>query len=411
MTRRSFAAVLAAAAILPGQLGAQAADPVKPEMPRKDCTKRFIDPPSDAYGPPQAAAGAAAGQLKAPGLDIIGGYFRTTDTAVQMFIEVDDVNATLPSSDPGYRYSFEFKYGSTTFTAHKIHANPAYGAALFGNTDPPSVNPGKNDQTGGVDFDADVVWVNIPRATFEEKAGIPLEEGGKFEAIKFTTYWMVNTGAAPQKADEIAPAAAAATWNVFDDYCFGMPPAVLSDLKVKNVQYGDATTMSVKMMSDAGTALAGKPVQFLIAGDPGGAKTGTTGADGVATVTFASKALASAKPLTVTASFPGDATDGKAKVTGTILISQEKTAFAAPKVAKTSATARTVTATLLDDDKKPVVGQKVDFLVNGKKAGTVVTNSKGQAVFKGAKAGQTVQTKFAAVAGKYLGAQSAKYKV
>ena len=407
MTRRSLAAVLTAAALLPGALGAQAADPpAKPEFPRAGCTKRFTDPQGDAYGPPQVQ------HQKAPGLDVVNGYLRVTPDALQVFVEVDDVNATMPTTDPGYRYLVSFKYGSTTFTFTELHTNSSYAQAnLFSGKVYPDLYPMTSPApTGDVDFTADLMWISVSRAAFEAKSGMPLgEPGAKFENVKFWSEWALNNTQV-YKSDSIEPAAAAATWVVGDDdSCFGPPPAVLSDLTVKNVQYGDATTMSAKLVSETGEALADKPLQFRVGNDA--PTTATTNAAGVATATFTSKQLASATPHVVTVSFAGDEATGKTKLTGAITITQEKTAFAAAKVAKPSATARTVTATLLDDDKKPVAGVRVEFLVNGKRAATVTTNSKGQAVYKGAKAGQYVQTKLAAVPGKYLGALSTKFRV
>ena len=154
-----------------------------------------------------------------------------------------------------------------------------------------------------------------------------------------------------------------------------------------------------------------KQVDFAITGDPAGTKTGTTDANGVATVTIATGLKASGTPYPVTVTFAGDATDGKAKLTGTILVTPEKTVFAPLAVARPSATTRTVTATLTDDDKKPLAAQKVEWLVNGKKVATLTTDAKGKSVYKGAKPGQLVQARFVAVSGKYLGALSNKPKV
>jgi hypothetical protein len=70
-----------------------------------------------------------------------------------------------------------------------------------------------------------------------------------------------------------------------------------------------------------------------------------------------------------------------------------------------------VTATLLDNDKHAVAGQKVAWYVNNKKVSTLTTDSKGRTVFKGAKPGQTVQAKFTAVPGKYAACSSKAVKV
>jgi hypothetical protein len=76
------------------------------------------------------------------------------------------------------------------------------------------------------------------------------------------------------------------------------------------------------------------------------------------------------------------------------------------KVAK-SGTARTVTATLTEDDPRPLAKQPVDFYVGGRKVATVRTDSAGRAVYRGATAGQQVQARYAGSTGRYLAAKSA----
>ena len=313
--------------------------------------------------------------------------------------------------DPGYRWQAKFKYNAIEFTLGNRVLNPTYPPQMFDVQNMPSTYPQMTGGRAGTDATADIIWMTVPRATFETKAGAPLTDGATIEVVKVWSEWLAGTSnpAEYPEANKIAPTGDAAKWTVGDDYCFGPPPAALSNLSIKNVQYGDATTISAKLLTDAGAPAASKPVQIQVGTDA--AQTVTTNADGVATATFTPKLSASSTPYPVTVTFAGDATDGKAKLTGTLTISPEKTVFAPLKVAKTSATARTITATLNDDDKKPVAGVKVDWLVNGKKVATLVTNSKGQVVYKGAKAGQYVQLKSAAVSGKYLAATSSKVKV
>lgn len=69
------------------------------------------------------------------------------------------------------------------------------------------------------------------------------------------------------------------------------------------------------------------------------------------------------------------------------------------------ANTRTVTARLTSAG-KPLAGQVVTWLVNGRKVGTATTSSAGTAVLKTAKPTQTVTVEFAGVADKYLASRT-----
>jgi hypothetical protein len=140
--------------------------------------------------------------------------------------------------------------------------------------------------------------------------------------------------------------------------------------------------------------LAGKAITFKLAGKSATVKTHSAG------VATAKLALASnASSQTLTESFAGDASAAKAAVSVKFTITVEKTKIIL-SVAK-SGTARTVTATLLDDDNHVVASQKVVVYVNGVKKTTLTTDAKGHVVYKAAKAGQTIKFAYAGVSGKY----------
>jgi hypothetical protein len=103
--------------------------------------------------------------------------------------------------------------------------------------------------------------------------------------------------------------------------------------------------------------------------------------------------------------FAGDADNYKVSLPYPVKVRAEVTKLTLA-VAK-SGTKRTVTATLVDNDKpraNAVPAQLLTVFVNGKKVGAVKTDAKGKAVWSKALAGQTVKFTFAAVAGKYAGA-------
>jgi hypothetical protein len=160
-------------------------------------------------------------------------------------------------------------------------------------------------------------------------------------------------------------------------------------------QFSDAAAVKAKLVSAAGAPLVGKTVTFTLAGKTA---TGTTGADGVASATL-DPGVVAGTAYTLVAAFAGDSSAGAATVSTPFTVTVEATKLTL-KVVK-SGSARTVYATLKDDDGKALAGQPVTWYINGKKISTPTTNSAGQVVLKTAKPTQTVMAKFAGVSGKY----------
>lgn len=417
MNRRTLALGLVAASLLPGALAAGAADPApapaKPEYPRAECSHRLIDQPGDGYVNPK---GVGANQVKADGLDIVAGLFRVTPTEVQAFVQMKDIPepSGMQAYNSAFRYTVSFKYADKAFKFWTGQANPTVDPngsnALAAKTI--SMDPPVTGTRGGVDPATDYAWFAIPRGAFEDKAGAPLADSEKLTSVVFQTS---NSLAASQfdAADDLTPAAAAAVWPVDDDYCFGPPPGALSEVATPTAQYGDVSAFTAKLLDEKGAAVADAPVTFTVttaAGATAGtAVTGTTDAAGVATAPFT--AAVPAGTYTVNVFFPGDAEVGKAKASSSFVVTVEKTKFLTLVVTKPTTTTRTVVATLVDDDNKPVAGQRVDWYVNGKKVSTLTTDKAGKTTLKTAKPTQTVQAKFVAVAGKYAAATSTSRKV
>jgi hypothetical protein len=408
--RGTLAAPLAVALLLAGTATAA------PEPPRAACGKRLVDQPGDAavnynsLGTPAVGTGTSL-----PALDITGVLLRVTADEVQAFVEVGDIPApaAMGTTDTEYRWNLTFKSGSHTVTFGALMKNPAHasvpGPADSGLYPKASTGPTGNDvltgATATVDPAGNRVAFTAPRAKFEQNVGEPLAEGDVFDHILATTQQVTSAKISP--ADTTSATPEQATWTVGDDYCFGPPPASLAGFAAAKVQYGDTGSLRATLTGESGSPLAGRTVRFAVPGEP--AVSATTGADGVANAAYVPRVPAGRYAVTVT--FDGDATDGKARLTGSVDVVAEATRFNALQVAKPSATARTVTATLVDDDKHPVAGQKVDFYVSGKRVATVATDAAGRAVYKAAKKGQSVQARSVGTAGRYLAAASAPVQV
>lgn len=412
MFRRSTVLPAVAVCALTGLAGSFAATPPPAEMPRANCTRRLIDPENDAKWP--TALGDNAQYYKE--LDITGVLLRLTPDQLQVFMAVKDLvePASMPLTAGAFVYSTTFKFGAVEFTFKLMENNaqlpwtsaptpsngyPVGGTGVGGTKTLPGL-------TADQYFDTNYVVFTAPRASVETAVDKKIVDADQFTSIQAQAIHYIDQVQAV--ADSLDVPAANATYKVGDDYCFGAPPGTLSDLVTPAAVFGDKVTLSAKLVDEKGAAVAGKPVQFTVAGDK--PVVGTTGADGIAKATYVPARPAG--KYAVEAVFAGDKEVGKAALSGgTITISAETAAFNALQVAKPTATTRTVTATLLDNDKQAIAGQKVDWYVNGRKVATVATDSRGRSVYKGAKPGQTVQAKFAGVAGKYTAAASKAVKV
>lgn len=414
MFRRSTFLPAVAVCALSGLVGSYAAttgNPPPAEMPRANCTRRLIDPEGDAKWP--SALGNSAQNVD--GLDINGVLLRLTPDQLQVFMSVKDAvdPAHMPVTAGAFVYAVTFKFGTVDFT-FKLMEN---SSQLPWTSDPTPSNgyPVGGTSVGGTKelkghtadlyVDTNYVVFTAPRASVEEAVEGPVKDADQFTAIVAQGIQYIDNS--PTPVDTLDVTGDKAVYKVGDDYCFGAPPGTLSDLVAPAAVYSDAVTLSAKLVDEKSAAVAGKQVQFTVAGDK--PVVATTGADGIAKATYVPALKAGT--YAVDAVFAGDKEVGKAKVSGTIVVGSESAAFNALQVAKPSSTTRTVTATLLDNDKHAVAGQKVDWYVNGRKVATVVTDSKGRSVYKGAKPAQTVQAKFAGVSGKYSAAASKSVKV
>lgn len=415
MTRRIAGAAVVLASLLAGMPASHAAT----ELPRAVCSHRVTDDANDApinYNT-LSSSGSPAVSLSSssvPALDVTSVTPRLTSDSFQVFLALTDVvDATaMPMTSSEYRYKVTFAVDQKAVSFGAALANPANKSVPKHAEQNPYARTGTVDTIAGlaVDIDAatDFVTFTVPRKELEKNLGAALVEGqDTVTDIKAVTQEVESEKV--NAADTTTATGAAATWTVGDDYCFGPPPAALSGYAADVVQYGDTGFLRATLKSDTGTALAGKQVQFAVAGKTVAA---TTDAAGLAKAAYTPAVGAGTYKATVT--FAGDAGNGKATLSGdtvVVVVKAEGARFAPLQVARPSATARSVTATLTDDDKHAIAGQRVDWYVGGKKVATLTTDRNGRTTCKTAKRGQTVQAKFAGVAGKYVSASSASLKL
>jgi hypothetical protein len=415
MSRRIAGAAVALASLLASLPAAHAAT----ELPRAVCGHRVADPPNDAQinyntlaGSGSPAVSPSAASVGA--LDVLSVTPRLTADSFQVFLGLTDLVApsAMPMTSSEYRYKVTLTANAKAVSFGAALANPANSSIPKHSEQNPYARTGAIETIAGltVDLNPDTNYVTftVPRAELEKNLGAALVEGqDTVTDVKAVTQEVESEKV--NAADTTTATGAAATWTVGDDYCFGPPPAALSDYGADVVQYGDTGFLHAKLESEAGAALAGRPVRFAVADT---AVTATTDAEGLARAAY--RPAVGAGTYRVTVTYAGDADNGKAALSGdtVVVVVKAETAKLAPlQVAKPSATARSVTATLADDDKHPIAGQKVDWYVGGKKVATLTTDGAGRSVYQSAKRGQTVQVKYAGLAGKYLTATSASLKL
>lgn len=408
MARRSAARAFVATGLLLAFAVPSGAEPLLPQVPEKDCAERVADPTGDGH-----VNWHPAGELDDPRgsldpLDITGVTVRVTATRVIAFMALKDIPTAMRPTDTAYGYYMWFTYGAKTARFQHVLVNSNQTAVGPGGFPTGSVGTGTTGGTNplrglGADVDSthDVVYVYADRAALEEELGEPLPPGAKLTAITGKTVLFVGAGSAAagvtqRPADATEVAADKAVYTVGQDPCFA--PSVVTASSA-SVQYGDPAEVLVGLTDVDEEPLMEKLVTVTLPGEA--PRTATTNEDGEAVLSIPAR-----KAGTYAVTYAGDDYSGAGTGTGTVAVRPEVVRFAALKVVK-SGTARTVTATLTEDDPRPSARQPVDFYVNGRKVARVLTDANGRAVFKGATAGQKVQARFAGAAGRYAAAKSA----
>jgi hypothetical protein len=429
MPRRLALVIASVLAITPAVVRASAdTAPADPLTPRLGCTHAINDAPGDAK-PDYTGAGNSPLTTN-DGLDIEMVSARVTDTQLQVFLAIKRI--PLPSgmaaSESTYRYKISFAYGGKGFTYGIEQKNPTWaGAYPTDSTSYPMMNMGlgaANDlasvSTGVIRQGAspDPSWIifTSPRDKVEQILGAPIPDGAALATVAVTTQVFTSPETAVHSTNDgldttLTPAQdSLVVGGDIGDWCYGPPPTSLGSVSVAPADVTDSSTMSAILLDENGKALAGKRLTFAVNDGTGKTVAVTTDANGKATAVYGPiKARAGTYPVTV--SFAGETALKASTATGTLTVSAESCLFKPLKVTKPSAKTRVVTATLVDDGNHAIAGVPVTWWVNGRKVATAKTASNGTVVLKSAKPGQTVQAKFAGVAGMFLAANSKAVKV
>lgn len=429
MSRRWLAQSVVLGLVIVSASTASAEDPPTPEPPRVGCAKAIVDPANDAAPVINAAIPTSAAYPSKPEVDLLGLHVRLTADQFQLFMPLGAAPTTagMKPFEFAYRYISSFKLAGKTITLGYQLSNPTLGSVAiptFGNVSVPADSTSyplaqadtlpinKTGSTFGVVPAAApqpaFIRITVPRPMLEAALGAPLTSTDQFSALTATTevFVLPQPGSKADRLDLITPEQAVR--DVGDDFCFGPAPTAFSGLTATPVQYGDSTTLGVTLKGgEKDEPLADTDVVF--SADTGTLATTKTNAEGVASAAVPVALTAGSYPFA--ASYAGTPEFRSATLSGTLVVKPEVTVFNALAIAKPNSTTRTATATLLDDDKKPVARQKVEWWVNGKKVATTTTDAAGKTAYKTLKPGQTVQAKFALVLNTYTASASKAVKV
>jgi hypothetical protein len=392
--------------------------PPAPQLPLATCATRVNDGPTD--GIPTFGADNVNGvptvpdpRGNVPSLDMSAVTIRITDTKVIAFWSIASLPTTFRDTDSAYGYILWFSRGVKMARFDHVYPNPALQAQGLAPTTglitasvgtSPSGGNALRGVGGGIDHDKGVVYVYADRDSLEEQTGGPIVDGEELTAVNARTeLWETNganaAGVVRRPADKTEATGDAATWHVRDDRCFAPAQVAVPNA---TVDYGDAVTLTATVTDDAGKALGSHKVSFTVPGESA-ARTLTTDANGTVRVAMSSAPLAKTYKFPVT--YKGDEYSGAGQANGTLTVRPETIRIAPLKVGK-AGSARTVTATLTENDPRAFARAQVVWYVNGKKAATLLTDSAGRSVFKGAKPGQKVQARYLGASGRYAPATS-----
>jgi hypothetical protein len=394
----------------------------QPLLPMATCTTRVTDGPGDGIATYNLVDVNPVPPIPDPrgnvgGLDITSLTLRVTGTRVYAFMALADIPDALRQTDSAYGYLMFFKRGQKFARFEVVYANSALAAQGLAPTTGLQAASVGTTTTGGdaltgvgsaIDKATNFAYVYADRASFEAKTGGELVDGEEISAISGRTeLWESDGKTAPgvarRPADSTDVPAASAVWHVGDDGCF--TPSTVT-VPAVTAQYGDPVTVPVTVKDAAGAPLADRGVTVTVPGESE-PRTMTTDATGEVRVALAAAPVAGT--YEIKAVYAGDDASGRGEGTGVLTVKAE-TVRVALAVAK-AGTGRVVTATLTEDDPKAFAKQPVVWYLNGKKVATGTTDTAGRAVYKGAKAGQSVQAKYAGLAGRYAAANSATVKV
>jgi hypothetical protein len=366
---------------------------VAPPAPREGCAT-YTDAAGDAdYGTGNDAD-----------LDILRVVLASPPGALRAYITVEKLDAAEYA--PGHQFMASFTLDSKPieFYAGESDVPEARAAAET------FVQPLNGVRYNGVpvpdakleavfDTKTNTVILTVDRASIEAAGKISLADGVVLAGA--TAKSLADFVYAPLTADTVTGKDAdSSTYTIGDNTCFAPPEGRLALTVPTSVVAGHTAIVSGVLTNAAGAPVPAKPVNVTL---PGKVAIVTSDVDGKFSASFAMNNTAGSYP--VTASWAGDETLTAATATAPLLVKIQPTSTAL--TAAVSGTSVVVKATLLDDLRKPLAGQTVTWLVDGKAAGSSKTDSAGRATLKTAK-GKTVKATFAGVRNRYAASTASR---
>lgn len=400
ISRLGLFAVAAAAVTVAPPAGNAADEPVAPPVPRAGCTT-FTDDKGDA-----SIGGVSEND---PDLDLLDVVLASPPGKIRAYIHVDKLDT--PEVAPGHRFNLTFQlegknvsffataYSPSEFeTIHGAGATAGLFGTLIGATyDGIKIADAKVDAVW--DTKASTVILTADRAPIEAASKKSLADGvvvTKVSANALADFLYSTLGAdtAAAKTPETQ------VYALGDNACFAPPEGKLALQLPTAVVAGHTAVVSGLLSTATGTPAAGKAVTVTLAGKTANV---TSGTDGKFSASFAMNVNAGSYP--VNASWAGDDSLTAATVTAPLTVKIQPTSTTLS--ATLSSTGATVTATLLNDLRKPVAGQPITWYVDGKAVATYRTDSLGRSSLRTAR-GKTVKAAYAGLRNRYAASSASR---
>ena len=347
------------------------------DQPRKNC---FLYKDASGDADPTAPIGADPEDS----LDITTVNLKSPTGQLQFFVGITDPGADVFPLFTGKIYELAFTVGGKAVTLTASADGPA--AATVGGTANTVIKA-----TAKIDAAKKNVVFTVPLDGLSSATATTIAKGTAITGTKVDTSADSPIGA--QAADSAAGTTdAQKTYAYGDNGCFLPPPGVLTLDTDPSGQYSDVTDLFATLNDADGSPVQGASVTAVLTG--GRAVTAKTDDDGIAELKLPILVPAGVKTLTV--AYAGSFEVGPVKATKKFTVAAEKTLL------KAVASRGGATATVIDNDKHPVVGRYVTFTIGSAKK-LVKTNSRGVAVLTGVRKGTAIKVTFLPVRGYYLG--------
>jgi hypothetical protein len=347
-------------------------------LPRTGCAA-FTDAAQDAAPTPAG---------NDPDLDVTAVNFKTDAGSLSAFVHVATLAASPALPFDGHRFALSFTLGGKAVGLSADQAGPA--AATVAGATSPDLKP-----TAVFDITNSNVVFTVPLAGLTAAVGTAVEGAALTNATVTTAALVAEAGEAFPADSATGTKAEEKTYQIGDNRCFQPAPGILALDADPSGQYSDSVEVYAVLTDASEDPVAGAQVAFGF----GGATLArdTTDADGVAHAFLPIRLKAGA--TTMKAVFAGSDGVGPATGSRSFKVLLEKT------VLKAVGSKGTVTATLHDNDRKPVPGAYLVFRV-GNKSTAVKTDSKGVARIGQLASGTVVSVSFPGTKGKYAAARA-----